>query len=44
MDKISLLTWDAVKINDALFEFLKNATKLESDSSVQAELFDIFTP
>lgn len=41
LDRISLLSWNEIKANKFLFEFLKAALKTESVSSVKTELFSI---
>ncbi len=41
LDKISLLKSNELEANKYLFEFLKSALKIESDSSMQKELFSI---
>lgn len=41
LNRISLMSWDELKANEALFEFLKVALKTEPSNSVKVELFDI---
>ena len=41
MDKISLLDWEEVKSYKGLFDFLKAALKMESNTVLQNELFEI---
>jgi len=41
MDKISLLKWNEIKVYEALFDFLLEAMKIESNTNLQIELFEI---